>query len=249
VRRAALAAALLLAVLTPAAPAAPVGEPRVIASELAVPWDVLPLPDGRTLIPERSLTHIRVIEPDGRLRTTPAWTATGAIKVLGIDAHPGYASNRWIYAYVTYPNPRGSQVLRLFDDGTNLSLDRVIFAGPIPTDRSHDGGRIRFGPDGKLYVTTGDIHNPALPRDLSSLNGKILRLNDDGSMPPDNPFRNRSDSGRFVYSYGHRHPQGIAWDATGRMWQSEHGPSGESYAPEGARTGADEINLIVPGGD
>ncbi len=110
----------------------------------------------------------------------------------------------------------------------------------IGSDLNHDGGRLRFEPDGRLYVTTGDIHDPRTPQDLDSLNGKILRLqapgdDSDGSAPPDNPFAGRGGNAALVWSYGHRHPQGIEWDATGRMWETEHGPSWERHAP-GART-------------
>lgn len=240
-----LALAVLIAP-TPAA-AAPSGTPQTVASGLSIPWDVLQLPDGRILITERSERRIRVLSADGALRAAPVWSELSANKVLGIDTHPDYAVNRWVYVYVTYST--GSRVLRLIDDGTNLRLDRVIFDRPIGTDGNHDGGRIRFGPDGKLYVTTGDIHDPSLPRDRSKLNGKILRLEDDGSAPADNPFAGEGGDARYVWSSGHRHPQGIAWDGTGRMWSSEHGPSGESYAPAGENTGNDEINLIVRGGD
>lgn len=240
--------ALIAAAALPATTSgSPVDAPRTMASGLAVPWDVLALPDGRTLITERSERRIRVVEPDGALRDAPVWSEEPAIKVLGMDLHPDYAANRWVYVYVTYPE--GSRILRLVDDGNELHTDRVIFDGPIRTDGNHDGGRIRFGPDRKLYVTTGDVHDPALPRAVSKLNGKILRLEDDGSAPPDNPFADRADDGRFVWSLGHRHPQGLAWDSSGRMWESEHGPTGEGHAPEGERTGNDEINLIVPGGD
>jgi hypothetical protein len=128
----------------------------------------------------------------------------------------------------------------------------VVFPGPIATDGNHDGGRMAFGPDGKLYVTTGDIHQPELPRDLQSLNGKILRMEADGSVPADNPWVARGGNAAYVWSSGHRHPQGLAWDDRGRLWESEHGPSGENYpgwAGSAGRCCRDEVNLIVKGGD
>ena len=99
------------------------------------------------------------------------------------------------------------------------------------------GGRLAFGPDSKLYITTGDATEPDLAQDLNSLAGKILRLNDDGSVPNDNPFLNSS-----VFSYGHRNPQGLAWDNEGSLYSTEHGPSGIS-------SGQDELNQIVAGGN
>ena len=96
--------------------------------------------------------------------------------------------------------------------------------------------RLTVGPDGKLYVTTGDATSPNIAQDLRSLGGKILRINDDGTTPPDNPFQTR------VYSYGHRNPQGLTWDDEGRLWETEHGRSG-------VQSGLDELNLIVSGGN
>ena len=116
--------------------------------------------------------------------------------------------------------------------------DEKIIIDEIPGAPWHDGGRIAFGPDGKLYITTGDAINPGWSQDLSSLAGKILRINPDGTIPEDNPF----DSSP-VYSYGHRNPQGIAWDNNGLLVSSEHGPSGEMGY------GHDEINVIVKGGN
>ncbi len=137
--------ALVVAALCPAvAPAAPVGALETRAWGLRVPWDVLGLPDGRTLVPERSESRIRVIEPDGTRRGAPAWSEPSADKVLGIAAHPGYATNRFVYVYVTYPS--GSEVLRLVDDGVDLRTDRVIFDRPIGTDGNHDGGRSASDP-------------------------------------------------------------------------------------------------------
>ena len=112
--------------------------------------------------------------------------------------------------------------------------ERVLILEGIRGAAIHDGGRIKFGPDGMLYITTGDAGVTSLSQDLSSLNGKILRVEDDGSIPADNPF------GTAVWSYGHRNPQGLAWDSLGRLWATEHGPSG-------AESGQDEVNLIKKG--
>ena len=118
---------------------------------------------------------------------------------------------------------------------TNQALvDRVVIADGIPGNRFHDGGRIAFGPDGYLYVTTGDAGDTSRSQDLSSLAGKILRLDDQGGVPPTNPF------GTAVWSLGHRNPQGVTWDGEGRLWSTEHGRSG-------LRSGFDELNVIRQG--
>jgi glucose/arabinose dehydrogenase len=222
------------------------GAPQEVAKGLDTPWEVVLMPDGRTLVNERP-GRVRTIGPDGALRSEPAFTdsSVDVEKFLGLELHPAYATNHLVYLYETYKtgSQSRSRILRLVDNGTTLQAEKVIFDG-IGSDLVHDGGRIKFGPDGKLYVTTGDIHNPATPQDLQSLNGKILRLNLDGTPPADNPFAALGGNARYVWSYGHRHPQGIAWDATGRMWQSEHGPTGESHA--NGRRYRDEINRIDP---
>ncbi len=248
-----VAAALLLAAPA-AAPAAPAGTPVTVAGGPNTPWEVLPLPDGRTLVTER-VGRIRTIDASGALRSEVAYSdpAAGDKKFLGLEPHPAYVTNRLLYLYVTYKGV-GSRVVRLRDDAGVLRLDRVIFDGPIRTDFNHDGGRMRFGPDGKLYVTTGDVHDPDLPQDPGSLNGKILRLNDDGSAPADNPFVARGGDAVYVWSTGHRHPQGLSFDAQGRLWETEHGPSNETYDPVkypggNSRFSRDELNLIVKGGN
>ena len=113
-------------------------------------------------------------------------------------------------------------------------LNEEIIVDKIPGAPNHNGGRIKFGPDGFLYITTGDAQNPSQAQDKNSLAGKILRLADDGKIPDDNPF------GNHVYSYGHRNPQGLTWDNQGRLWATEHGRSG-------ILSGLDEINLIEKG--
>jgi glucose/arabinose dehydrogenase len=119
-----------------------------------------------------------------------------------------------------------------YEDGS-LAEDKIIIER-IPGAVYHDGGRMEFGPDERLYITTGDATTAEIAQDTQSLGGKILRLEDDGAIPTDNPY------GNAVYSYGHRNPQGLTWDSAGRLWESEHGRSG-------LLSGLDEINLIEAG--
>jgi len=244
----ALAALATVGGTAPSAPAALSGEPTVMAQGLATPWEVVLVPGGRVLVTERP-GRVREILPDGSPRTV--YSDATASKFLGLELHPSYATNRLVYLYVSRGRSGGNRVIRLRDDGTDLVEPETVFDG-IASDGNHDGGRIKFGPDGDLYVTTGDIHDPSTPQNLDSLNGKILRLEapggpGDGAAPADNPFNGPGETGarRFVWSYGHRHPQGITWDSSGCMWESEHGPTGESYA--GGRGSRDEVNRIDRG--
>jgi glucose/arabinose dehydrogenase len=166
--------------------------------------------------------------------------AVGEGGLLGLALDPQFAQNHWLYVAHTYR--MGGRLLnrlvRLRDDPANSqgALDKVLLDG-ISGSNNHDGGRVKFGPDGKLYWTMGDAETSSQAQDLASLNGKILRLNPDGSVPADNPFANS-----YVYSYGHRNAQGLAWQpGTGRLYATEHGPSG---LPLCCR---DEVNLIMPG--
>ena len=132
-----------------------------------------------------------------------------------------------------------NRIIRLKDSGDKGIFDRVII-DKIPAGRFHNGGRIAFGPDGMLYITAGETFNADLAQDLNSLGGKILRITPDGDIPEDNPFKNSP-----VYSYGHRNPQGLAWNPdTGDLFESEHGPSGEYLL-----SANDEINIIRKGGN
>jgi glucose/arabinose dehydrogenase len=151
--------------------------------------------------------------------------------------HPDFEENNYLYLYLTAEAEQNliNRVERyqLIDDHWE---DKTVVLEDIAGASYHDGGRMEFGPEGYLYITTGDAGEPDLAQDTNSLSGKILRINDDGTIPEDNPFDNE------VYSYGHRNPQGLAWDSQGRLWATEHGPSG-------AQSGFDELNLIKKGGN
>jgi glucose/arabinose dehydrogenase len=216
-----------------AAPAAPV---EVVATGLRIPWEIAFLPDGDLLVTERPGTLVR-IGAEGKTYAVEGVRHVGEGGLLGLALHPDFAENRYIYLYLTSSSGGGveNRIERYVLDHDALS-DRTVILEGIPGAMYHDGGRIAFGPDGMLYATTGDASDSANARSTDSLAGKILRMTDEGEVPADNPF------GNHTWSYGHRNPQGIDWDDQGRLWQSEHGRSG-------ARSGMDEINLIVRGGD
>ncbi len=211
---------------------------RDFVTGLRVPWELAFLPDGRMLITERTGT-IRVVQ-NGELQDEPwitlAVAATGEAGLLGMAVDPDFSANGYVYAAYTYRDASGdleNQLVRLKEDPTTGRgvLDTVLLNN-VDGGGNHDGGRVKIGPDGKIYWTMGDAGNGDSAQDLSSLNGKILRLNPDGTVPEDNPY-----SGSFIFSYGHRNPQGIAWQpGTGRLYATEHGPSGQ-----------DEVNYVQPG--
>jgi glucose/arabinose dehydrogenase len=160
---------------------------------------------------------------------------------MGLALDPQFGQTRFVYVAHTYRAAKGrlqNRLVRLREDPKTSkgSLDKVLIDN-VAGANNHDGGRVKFGPDGKLYWTMGDAQTASLAQRLSSLNGKILRLNADGSIPADNPFSNS-----YVYSYGHRNPQGLAWQPkTQRLYSTEHGPSGFQGCCR------DEINYIEPG--
>jgi quinoprotein glucose dehydrogenase len=211
--------------------------------QLEIPWSLVFLPDGRALVSERP-GRIRLIK-EGKVQEDPYAPIEvlhqGEGGLMGLALHPQFPQKPYVYAMHTYRKDRDifNRVIRLKDDGRRGGFDRVIIDG-IPGSRLHNGGRIAFGPDDLLYITAGEIFKGELAQDLRSLGGKILRIREDGSIPEDNPFK-----GSPVYSYGHRNPQGLSWHPeTGDLFESEHGPSGESL-----RFAHDEINVITKGGN
>ncbi|MFO0702812.1 MAG: PQQ-dependent sugar dehydrogenase [Candidatus Andersenbacteria bacterium] len=222
---------------TPPVPPASAPDTETVLTKLDIPWELAFLPDGSMLITERP-GQLLLASNDRTSIPVSGVHHEGEGGLLGLALHPQFATNHQLYLYMTTAQADGSlrnRVERYRLDGTRLADRKVIVQG-IPGAGAHDGGRLAFGPDGKLYVTTGDAGNEANAQDLSTLAGKILRLNDDGSIPSDNPF------GTAVWSYGHRNVQGLTWDDQGRLWATEHGPS--AAPPDGGR---DEVNLIQKG--
>ena len=211
---------------------------QTVADNLTIPWSVDWLPNGDVIFTERN-GNLRIIQ-NGELREVPLLSLSVAGVeggMLGVAVDPNHAENNFIYLYYTYNEFLSTQnklVRYHYSEGT-LTENKILLDG-IPGGPFHDGGRIQFGPDGKLYITTGDAGDPNLSQDLNSLAGKILRINSDGTIPEDNPWNDSP-----IYSIGHRNPQGIDWDDEGNLVATEHGPSGWRGSAH------DEINLIIPG--
>ena len=220
---------------------------EVVASNLEVPWAFAWLPNGNLLFTERR-GRVRIIE-SGKLRPEPVYTVpdvepSSESGLMDISVHPSFASNGFVYlAYSYNQDGRRVKVVRYKFANNSFSEAKVIIEG-VPGAPNHAGMRARFGPDGKLYVTTGDATDWNLAQKLDSLAGKTLRLNDDGAVPPDNPFVKTPGARPEIWSYGHRNAQGLAWQPrTGLMFQTEHGPS--SF--EGKGSGGDEVNIVEAG--
>lgn len=213
-----------------------------LLSNLDTPWQIAFAPDGRMFFTERS-GQVRTFH-NGELKTwlkLDGVLERGEAGLLGIALDPAFQENGYAYMAYSYAGSGGSIMNRLArykeDPASKTGSFDKILIDAIPGNDNHDGGFVKFGPDGKLYWAVGDRFQGELSQKLDSLNGKILRLNADGSIPADNPF-----DGSYVWSYGHRNVQGMAWDpVSGNMYATEHGPSG------GQGCCNDEVNRIEKG--
>jgi glucose/arabinose dehydrogenase len=239
---------------TPAATLAPAGplqlNTQVLAGGLRVPWEIGFLSNERILVTERT-GRVRLID-HGQLNPNPVLTLSVVAQpgiesgLLGLAVHPGFPNPAYVYLYYTYSGAGGAtnRVSR-FDAvsggpaGLTLTNEYPLLDGIPGGQCCHFGGRLLFGPDGNLYVTTGDGQVPTRAESTSSLNGKILRVTDSGAVPSGNPF-----PGSPVFAYGLRNPEGLAWDAAGHLYVSNNGPTGEF----GGLLHHDEVDLVQPGG-
>ena len=216
---------------------------QTVAGNLEVPWSIVWAPDGRMLFTER-IGRVRIYE-NCKLRPAPLFTVpdvepSGESGLMSIALHPQFASNHLLYLSYAYKGDgQNVRVVRYREAETGLT-DRKVIIENIPAAQFHAGCRLRFGPDSKLYITTGDATQRELAQRLDSLAGKILRLNDDGTVPADNPFIGQQNARPEIWSYGHRNPQGIDWQpGTNLLFETEHGPSG--FDGPG---GGDEVNIV-----
>ena len=209
-------------------------ELQVMAENLSVPWSIDKL-NQTFYISERTGNIVKI--ENGKterqqVRLVHPLAKAAEAGLLGFVLDPHFSDNHQAFAYYTYGNDEKGQFNRIvvLRQNGNVWTEEKVLLDRIPSAAFHHGGRMKIGPDGKLYITTGDATVPSTAQSLNSLNGKILRINLDGTIPSDNPFPNS-----YVYSYGHRNPQGLVWIKE-VLYSSEHGQSAH-----------DEINLIKPG--
>lgn len=217
-----------------------------VVTNVEVPWTILFTPDGRMMFTERP-GRVRVMK-DGKLDPKPmlqvsVFKQPAENGLMGMCLHPDYEKNKFVY--ISYGTSEDIRVVRYTEKDGELTEPKVIASG-FPSGGNHAGCRIHFGPDKKLYISTGEKFQKNLAQDMSSLGGKILRVNDDGTIPQDNPFTSDEWKAKKarpeIWALGVRNPQGFDWqDGTGKMFETEHGPSGE------AGSGGDEFNTIAKG--
>lgn len=217
-----------------------------VVGGLEVPWSIVWAPDGRMIFTERP-GRVRVFE-NRALRPQPLFVVpdveeSGESGLMSVALHPQFGSNRFIYLSYTYSSGGVRVRVVRYREAPEGLVDRTLIIENLPAARFHAGCRIRFGPDGKLYITTGDAGQRELAQRLDSLAGKTLRLNDDGTIPEDNPFVGQQNARPEIWSLGHRNAQGMDWQPQSNlMFQTEHGPSGF----DGGQ-GGDEVNIVEKG--
>ncbi len=245
-RIAGIVAAVIVSIIIISSPGDPIPLPEptttiegtdsveVLATNLKKPRAIT-FGDDRIFVIEK-IGKIRVIQNDILLEEPLATLRTADVfdgGLIGIETHPDFSNNHYLYVYYTYEEDGNlwNKILKIKESQNKLEEADTIF-DKIPGSKFSNGGVIKFGPDGKLYVGTGSVSDSShLPQELESLAGKILRLNDDGSIPNDNPFEDSP-----VFSLGHRNPQGMAWDESGNLYVTDFGP-----------TKNDEINIVYSG--
>lgn len=207
---------------------------EVLTQSLIYPWEMVYGPDNYIWFTERSGKISRLNPKNGVIalvHTITEVTSTGEGGLLGMALHPDFTASPYVYVvydYGTGSNYKGKVVRFTFNNG--VLTEPLVLLDKIPASSNHDGSRLLITPDLKLLITTGDANTAANAQDTSSLSGKILRLNLDGTIPDDNPF-----PGNPIWTYGHRNPQGLVY-ANNKLYSSEHGPDND-----------DEVNLIVKG--
>ena len=219
---------------------------ETVIPNLEIVWSIVWAPDGRMIFTERP-GRVRVFE-NGKLRSQPLFTVPdvepkGESGLMSVVLHPQFAANHLLY--LSYAYNTGGQLVRVvrYREMPTGFTERKVIIENIPAAQFHAGCRLRFGPDSKLYITTGDATQRELGQRMDSLAGKILRLNDDGTVPSDNPFVSQAQARPEIWTYGHRNSQGIDWQpGTNLLWETEHGPSG--FDGPG---GGDEVNIIERG--
>jgi glucose/arabinose dehydrogenase/cytochrome c553 len=236
----------------------PVGEPprdgqlttpyrvEVLARDLHVPWAITFLPDRRIFFTERTgavrVMHNDQLLPDAALTIDVA--QGNKMGMLGLVADPHFARNHFLYLAYDYnvqpvdpAHPQYRMRIVRYVERKDKLIEPKVLLEDIPAWTNHTGGRMRFAPDGTLYITTGDANEPPMAQRPDVLNGKILRIYSDGTVPADNPFVHQRGARPEIWSYGHRNPQGIDFEpGSGRVIETEHGP-----------LGGDEVNWILPG--
>src|SRR6056297_1678109 len=218
-------------------------EVEVWQQNLDIPWELVFLPKSdRVLVTERDGVVKQII--DGKLQSENYLdldiNSRGEGGLMGMAHHPDFPEKPYIYLMYTYTSSSRNLYNRVsrFKDQGNQAVEEEVLIDQIPAGNNHNGGRIAFGPDGMLYITTGDTFNREIAQNLDNPGGKILRLTPEGDIPADNPFGNSP-----IYSLGHRNPQGIDWHPeTGDLFISDHGPSGE----DGLRA-KDRIKVVEAG--